>query len=91
MGLYQQARILLLHHGRMRWSHNGRYRSPDPEIYGRGADPQDPYDIPRYVADGESWLLRQLLDRGEGNMEKEDGLLICYSTKGTTAETDGLR
>jgi hypothetical protein len=49
MGLDQQARILLLHHRRLHRTRTGGNRTPDPEIYGRGADSEDSHDIPRYV------------------------------------------
>jgi hypothetical protein len=49
MGLYQQAGVLLLDHRRLHGTHNGAYCAADPEIYGRGANPENPYDIPRYV------------------------------------------
>jgi hypothetical protein len=54
MGLYQQARILLQHHRRLCGSDYGGYGSADSEIYGRGAEAEDPVDLPRYVTRGEA-------------------------------------
>jgi hypothetical protein len=49
LGVRQQARVLLLHHYRLRGPDYGGYRAADSEIYGAGTEAQDPYDLSQYV------------------------------------------